>query len=108
MPRLDVSGVGVVGADGTARVTLTPLRAFESWLVRSCSITCSSAAVSRFELLIGSSRANSTEYGNLNTDAQMNEVVQNGQPIVGVWSRADPGSTVSMTLRGETTRDGVQ
>lgn len=102
------SASAVADANGVARATLQPLRAFERWRVRRMTVqSTSSTLVPTCKVYRGAESANrlidGTHTGTLDhsdTDLPM----QNGESIIAVWEGADVGAQCTFSIEGDVTR----
>jgi len=107
-----------VPANGQARVTLQPLRAFEVWEITRMTVTnTSTVLVPTCRVYRGSvtpsAIVDGTFTGTMDTSA-VSMRLENGEMLIAVWEGtavgtpgADVGSVCTFTLEGESVRSGV-
>lgn len=105
---LDESGRAVADANGTAQVTLQPLRAFESWDVTRMTVQNTSVTNVPLCKIYRSSVAptnlvEGTFSGNFDvSDSRI--ALPNGASLIAEWTDADPGSDCTFTVAGKRSR----
>lgn len=99
------SATAVANAAGKAVCRLQPLRAFETWAIRSLSIiSTSSVKIPTFKAYRGSETPSNfiggTYSGQVNNDPNFNEDLPNGVALVGVFENCDVGASCTMIIKG--------
>ena len=102
------SSAAAADANGIARVSVGPLRSFETWDVRSTTVTStSSTLVPTCKLYRGaespSRLIDGTFTGTLDT-TDTPYSLRSGDKLVAVWTGCDVGAQCTVTLEGQSTR----
>jgi len=102
------SGQVTADANGVAMVAIGPKIAFETWEIRSISVSSTSVTLipkaSHYRGQQGPSRLiNGTFSGNFDTDPDFNQRLENAEELVTVWENCDAGSICTVTVNGTKT-----
>lgn len=102
------SASATADASGVARVQMGPLRAFESWDVRSTTVaSTSSVLVPTARVYRGAeapSRLIDGTYTGTQDTSDTAYTLRSGERVIVVFSGADVGSQCTVTLEGESKR----
>lgn len=99
------SANGVADANGEARATLQPLRAFEKWRVRRMTVQSTSSTLAPtcavYRGAVSASRLidNTRDGGLDHSDTDL--TLQNGEALIAVWTGADVGAACTFTVEGD-------
>lgn len=108
MAELDESGRATADANGNARITLQPLRAFEFWQIDRMTVQNSSTTLVPLCKVYRSSvdptkLVDGTFTGTFDvSDTQL--TLPNAMPLIADWTGADPGSSCTFTVAGKRLR----
>lgn len=109
MQRLpfQISQDSVVAANGTALIEVGPTSYLESWFTAVVGVlntptppATELTLTPEARIYVNSVFVGGTLTGDLDSDTSMNVQIQTQQKLRAVWSGADPGSTVTLTVIG--------
>lgn len=96
-------------ANGEARVTVGPQRAFERWRITNTAITTTSTNVTAFKLYRGVTAipSNLIDLSNFNGNDDVSDSVIElpaGEKLLGVWTGGTVGALATITVSGQSYR----
>lgn len=101
------SAQATVNADGRSECRLQPLRAFETWTVTKMTVQSTSVGQSQCRVYRGSESPSrlieGTYSGNMDS-SDTSIQLRNGESLLAVWTKADPGSVCTFTVEGRSAR----
>ena len=101
------SGTAVIGADGTARITLGPNVYGTKWVIDRMTCFSTSTLATQLRVFLGFENGqliDNTTLGN-NAASEVNNLILNaGEVLVWVWSNGTPGAACTGMVFGEQRR----